>query len=160
MFGYNCVRGKCDLFKTGRTSKLGWVGEQVNALTIQIFLMIDQLYHKNEYATNYLSIMQICVIDVSFYIDNLTDKYYNRKLCGHMDKTSSYCKKFKSTLVSMISLSSKSRYEFYSIYELKIVGKAFKYFLNDKNHRYQSTQSYTNKSFIEYCLSYFSHKKE
>ena len=29
MFGYNCARGKCDLFKTERPSKLGWIGEQV-----------------------------------------------------------------------------------------------------------------------------------
>ena len=36
MFGYNCARGKCDLFKTGRTSRLGWIGEQVNVLAIQI----------------------------------------------------------------------------------------------------------------------------
>ena len=68
----------------------------------------DKTIYKNEYVTKYLSMLQICVIDVSFYIDNFTDKYYNRKLCGHMDKTSSYCKDFKSTLVSSISLSSKS----------------------------------------------------
>ena len=41
-FGYNCARGKCDLFSTGRPTRLGWVGEQVQVLFPDVILCLKE----------------------------------------------------------------------------------------------------------------------
>ena len=63
-----------------------------------------EVFHSEKNIKLFLQIMScyslFMILDVAFHIDSITDKYYNRKLFGHLDQASTYSEEFKAALVS------------------------------------------------------------